>query len=958
MYLCSKSLEHSWNAKRKSKKTIHVHTCTHLMSSSSSSSKNKGRGGSGGSKRRTNKQSIGEKVNPEIVKCIQTLMEERQRIARIGDRMLLSYRKALKSLHMYPLKLYSGRQARILDGIGPVLADKIDQYLQEHHPELLLQEYEQMRQRNQKDSDAMTDGDDDSHMGLNRSGVTKQRSRHTRTAIASAAKRRQGKKKKKRKAKYVPRFKSAAWAMMITMYCESKRDPGRKLSKKDIIQLSQHLTDTPMLPQISGGGGGGARQEHGRQYYCGWTSMNSTLIKKRLVLSSARRPYTYELTLRGRRIARGLYTAVRGMSDFRERFEDDDFGISSDEGSDISSSDDDDDTDEDSSAMGSDTNAIDTEHGDEVGLGISSQASSSAFSSSSQLSYDESDLVIDLDNSATTALDSSAQSHPRNICNSSSLATAEKNVFVFRQCLYNGFDNKPAFSKDEAQVKVSAKEGLLFQVMITIPSAEVSQIQQEPPTGFFFELSKKCDWIDDYAEVIGWIKDEIAAEMCSGDELLVQLFPDIPLTNPAVTASTHFDTMAIPHSGNDSMSTVDSQSINGPMGDIDLGENSNNSCVLEEYVSQPRQRKSKNTRMLPGQNMPIRRKDLSQKKSAEPREAPPRVDSSIGSKHASLSQGPRIDYRDFCSNEKDEDIATLVHKSSTSLIPSSQKRSRRTCPYQVVLVVDPRERQKGTGDRGSHLVNKLTAYATDVKVEQHNLIVGDFLWVARHNQNAKDEFVLDFIVERKAMDDLAGSIMDNRFREQKYRLLQTKCRHVWYLVEGIDTRSQDRLPPETLDTAIINTQFGDGFFVKRTLTLDKSLEFLVLLTRKIQDMLQRCMDDNLIIKDQYAMRDPEDGSPITLRNFNATYSKQANNPVKIFGRQLCHVKGISASMAQAIVHEYPSPMKIWKRLKEELDPHMLADVMAEGAVQGLSSGRRLGPNLSQFLYDLYTADTY
>jgi len=31
----------------------------------------------------------------------------------------------------------------------------------------------------------------------------------------------------------------------------------------------------------------------------------------------------------------------------------------------------------------------------------------------------------------------------------------------------------------------------------------------------------------------------------------------------------------------------------------------------------------------------------------------------------------------------------------------------------------------------------------------------------------KVELVLDYIVERKRMDDLAGSIVDGRFREQK-----------------------------------------------------------------------------------------------------------------------------------------------------------------------------------------------
>ena len=33
--------------------------------------------------------------------------------------------------------------------------------------------------------------------------------------------------------------------------------------------------------------------------------------------------------------------------------------------------------------------------------------------------------------------------------------------------------------------------------------------------------------------------------------------------------------------------------------------------------------------------------------------------------------------------------------------------------------------------------------------------------------------MLDFIVERKRTDDLAGSIVDGRFREQKFRLKES-----------------------------------------------------------------------------------------------------------------------------------------------------------------------------------------
>jgi len=44
--------------------------------------------------------------------------------------------------------------------------------------------------------------------------------------------------------------------------------------------------------------------------------------------------------------------------------------------------------------------------------------------------------------------------------------------------------------------------------------------------------------------------------------------------------------------------------------------------------------------------------------------------------------------------------------------------------------------------------------------------------------------VLDYIIERKIADDLASSITDGRYRDQKYRLLKTALKNIMYLVEG------------------------------------------------------------------------------------------------------------------------------------------------------------------------------
>lgn len=55
-------------------------------------------------------------------------------------------------------------------------------------------------------------------------------------------------------------------------------------------------------------------------------------------------------------------------------------------------------------------------------------------------------------------------------------------------------------------------------------------------------------------------------------------------------------------------------------------------------------------------------------------------------------------------------------------------------------------------------------------IQVRRLPVGDGIWIARH-RNDQQEYVLDFIVERKKVDDLRQSIRDNRYKDQKLRLL-------------------------------------------------------------------------------------------------------------------------------------------------------------------------------------------
>jgi crossover junction endonuclease MUS81 len=57
--------------------------------------------------------------------------------------------------------------------------------------------------------------------------------------------------------------------------------------------------------------------------------------------------------------------------------------------------------------------------------------------------------------------------------------------------------------------------------------------------------------------------------------------------------------------------------------------------------------------------------------------------------------------------------------------------------------------------------------SSNIKHQKVKLNIGDFTWIARDKGSIHDDVILNFIVERKRMDDLCQSIKDKRYKEQK-----------------------------------------------------------------------------------------------------------------------------------------------------------------------------------------------
>ncbi|XP_034006124.1 crossover junction endonuclease MUS81 isoform X2 [Trematomus bernacchii] len=311
----------------------------------------------------------------------------------------------------------------------------------------------------------------------------------------------------------------------------------------------------------------------------------------------------------------------------------------------------------------------------------------------------------------------------------------------------------------------------------------------------------------------------------------------------------------------------------------------------------------------------------------------------------------------FFSGKPQNVPSTSRNPNSWSLLPGS---------YEIILCVDFIETTGGSKNCKQDLVKELQRNGVTFDVRKLN--VGDFLWVAREKvapipgqlrTPVGRELVLDYIIERKRMDDLCGSIIDGRFREQKFRLKRCGLRNPCYLVEECGkAASHLSLPETTLQQAIINTQVVDRFFVKRVQDVRESMAYLTVMTRYLNKLYQNC---TLTCRSRELEREDEEeeeerGTPpcslISFAEFNHGAIKNKCQTVKeVFARQLMQVSGLSGDKAAAILELYSTPLSLltaYERCAGEADKEKLLSSIRYGKLK-----RNLGPALSRTVYQLY-----
>uniref|UniRef100_A0A336LYJ3 Crossover junction endonuclease MUS81 n=1 Tax=Culicoides sonorensis TaxID=179676 RepID=A0A336LYJ3_CULSO len=272
--------------------------------------------------------------------------------------------------------------------------------------------------------------------------------------------------------------------------------------------------------------------------------------------------------------------------------------------------------------------------------------------------------------------------------------------------------------------------------------------------------------------------------------------------------------------------------------------------------------------------------------------------------------------------------------------------------YEIKLLVDTQETAGKTKTHLDRTIQEINRY--NLNYEVRRLSVGDFLWIAKDQEG--HELVLPYIVERKRKDDLASSIKDGRYYEQKYRLKNCSLKNVIYLIESIGNSNDQHLglPVQNLIQAAINTRIQSNFQVKFTENNPHSMMYL----HTVTSFLNKFYENKVLVACLKQDLDKKENSEtmeylMEFNEFNKASTKKGDPTIQeIFIKQLLQLKGLSVDKAMAITDVYPTLKALYSAYKFCTDKKEAENLLSNIIYGPLK--KSIGPAISKTIYQLYT----
>ncbi|KAG0307720.1 Crossover junction endonuclease mus81 [Dissophora globulifera] len=341
-----------------------------------------------------------------------------------------------------------------------------------------------------------------------------------------------------------------------------------------------------------------------------------------------------------------------------------------------------------------------------------------------------------------------------------------------------------------------------------------------------------------------------------------------------------------------------------------------------------------------------------------------------------VAAGPRYDP---FPHLKDETLRTAAIEpgASASTSPSNIASLAAFRPviyepgsFEICLVLDIREVRTQT-DR-DYIGQKLKERG--INVIKRALDIGDVIWIARLKEpvfGKPDELVLDYVVERKRMDDLVSSIKDGRFLEQKFRLRRSGLDHIIYLIETHRIGETYEIGPDAIRTSMTSTQVQDGFFVRRTNNTDQTIDYFVSITKALNRLYESetlyGIPDTVVNRTTYLDLQahlqetvPERSYLTSYKAFGLLNGKSETVLVKdAFVKMLMTIRGVGPEKAMELARVYGTPRALFSMLDEASDT--ISDAQRRKMLVRKNSSvgsRKIGPALSAKVVDVWYSEEY
>ena len=212
----------------------------------------------------------------------------------------------------------------------------------------------------------------------------------------------------------------------------------------------------------------------------------------------------------------------------------------------------------------------------------------------------------------------------------------------------------------------------------------------------------------------------------------------------------------------------------------------------------------------------------------------------------------------------------------------------------------------------------------NIKYKVLNLVIGDFILKEIDDTNTE---IIHYIIERKTLLDLAASITDGRFREQKQRLLESigVPDKIIYILEGNKSNKKyGSITKTTIDSSILNLIFKHKYRVVCSDNEKDTLDMLLTLYKKIQN---KDFEKSIDVK------------------FKAV---KKNDNLDVFTSMLSVIPGVSITFAKKIKDVYktfPLLLEAYSKLDDVDKKYKMLN-----SIQ-VTEKRKLGNMLSKKIYN-------